>query len=119
MPSSEVMLAEALKAQGYQTTTIGKWHLGAQDGFFPTENGFVTYFGILYSNDIMPPWVQTQRPLELWCNTEPIEHPIDQTTLPIRHSPPRPSCTTSPSIPTSGSAWPRTIPMSSNASRRR
>ncbi len=86
LPASEVTLAEALKAQGYQTTAIGKWHLGAQDGFFPTENDFDTYYGILYSNDMMPPWVQTQRPLELWRDTEPIEHPVDQTTLTKRYT---------------------------------
>ena len=86
LPASEVTLAEALKTQGYRTTAIGKWHLGAQDGFFPTQHGFDTYFGLLYSNDMMPPWVQTQRPLELWRNTEPIEHPVDQTTLTKRYT---------------------------------
>ena len=86
LPASEVTLAEALKTQGYRTSAIGKWHLGAQDGYFPTDHGFDAYFGLLYSNDMMPPWVQTQRSLELWRNTEPIEHPVDQTTLTKRYT---------------------------------
>ena len=75
LPASEVTLAEALKTQGYRTTAIGKWHLGAQDGFFPTQHGFDTYFGLLYTNDMMPPWVQTQRPLELWRTPNPSSIP--------------------------------------------
>lgn len=86
LPDAEVTLAEALKTQGYRTAAIGKWHLGAREGFFPTEHGFDAYFGLLYSNDMMPPWVQTQRPLELWRDTTPIEYPVDQTTLTKRYT---------------------------------
>jgi len=86
IPASEITMAEALKEKGYRTAAIGKWHLGARAGFFPTEHGFDAYFGLLYSNDMMPPWVQTERPLALWRGTESIEHPVDQTTLTRRYT---------------------------------
>ena len=87
LPQEEITLAEALKDVGYQTAAFGKWHLGAVDGYFPTQHGFDEYFGILYSNDMMPPWVQTERPLHLYRNTEPTdEYPVDQTTLTKRYT---------------------------------
>lgn len=35
----EVTIAEALKAAGYATAHVGKWHLGPR-GFWPTDQGF-------------------------------------------------------------------------------
>ena len=48
----EVTVAELLKGAGYTTACIGKWHLGDQPGFLPTDQGFDTYYGIPYSNDM-------------------------------------------------------------------
>lgn len=39
LPLEEATLAEALKAGGYATAHIGKWHLGGE-GFGPREQGF-------------------------------------------------------------------------------
>jgi arylsulfatase A-like enzyme len=39
LPLAEQTIAEALKAKGYKTGSIGKWHLGG-DGFDPTVQGF-------------------------------------------------------------------------------
>ncbi|MEL6592942.1 MAG: sulfatase-like hydrolase/transferase, partial [Bacteroidota bacterium] len=87
LPPSEITLAEALKAQGYATAAFGKWHLGARTGYFPTDNGFDEYFGILYSNDMEPPYIRTQRPLHLYRDTLPTdEYPVDQTTLTERYT---------------------------------
>ncbi len=52
MPSSEITLAEILRNQGYVTGHIGKWHLGHKPPFLPTNNGFDSYFGVPYSNDM-------------------------------------------------------------------
>ncbi len=50
-PKEETM-AELLKGAGYATACIGKWHLGDQPDFLPTRNGFDSYFGIPYSEDM-------------------------------------------------------------------
>ena len=50
----EVTVAEVLKAAGYATGIIGKWHLGDQPEFLPLKQGFDTYFGLPYSNDMGP-----------------------------------------------------------------
>ena len=77
----------ALKGQGYRTAAIGKWHLGHKDiEDYPISHGFDEYYGLLYSNDMIPPWVPTEVPLKLYRNTAPIEHPVDQTTLSERYT---------------------------------
>ncbi|MEY4939444.1 MAG: hypothetical protein RIQ93_1179 [Verrucomicrobiota bacterium] len=48
----EVTIAEVLKAAGYVTAAVGKWHLGDQPEFLPTRQGFDSYYGIPYSNDM-------------------------------------------------------------------
>ncbi|NCG19330.1 MAG: sulfatase-like hydrolase/transferase [Rhodobacterales bacterium] len=53
----EVTLAEVMKSAGYATGCVGKWHLGHQPKFLPTNQGFDGFYGIPYSNN--------QRPLPL------------------------------------------------------
>jgi arylsulfatase A-like enzyme len=52
LPPQEITIAEALKTKGYQTAAIGKWHLGHQSPYLPTDQGFDSYYGIPYSNDM-------------------------------------------------------------------
>ena len=40
LPSDEITLAESLKARGYHTVHIGKWHLGRENGMAPHDQGF-------------------------------------------------------------------------------
>jgi arylsulfatase A-like enzyme len=47
LPRSEATLAERLKALGYATGMVGKWHLGYREGARPTERGFDEFFGFL------------------------------------------------------------------------
>lgn len=49
---SEITIAEVLKQKGYATACIGKWHLGDDPPFLPTKQGFDTYLGVPYSNDM-------------------------------------------------------------------
>lgn len=49
---AELTVAEHLKARGYATACVGKWHLGDQVEFLPTRQGFDRYLGIPYSNDM-------------------------------------------------------------------
>lgn len=85
LPASEVTLARLLEGAGYDTAMIGKWHLGDRPGFLPTDHGFDEYFGLLYSNDMVPPWVQTTRPLRLVRGTRELPGDVDMHTLTERY----------------------------------
>ena len=50
----EITVAEVLKAAGYATAIVGKWHLGDQPEFLPNRQGFDLHFGLPYSNDMGP-----------------------------------------------------------------
>lgn len=52
MDPEEITIAEILKAKGYRTAAVGKWHLGHMEKFLPLNQGFDQYFGIPYSNDM-------------------------------------------------------------------
>jgi len=47
LPLTETTLAERLKAAGYATGIVGKWHLGYAEKFHPQKRGFEEYFGFL------------------------------------------------------------------------
>jgi arylsulfatase A-like enzyme len=79
---SEITIAEILKKQGYATACIGKWHLGDQPKFLPTRQGFDTYYGIPYSNNMSNP----DNPLPLLGDEEIIEAPVDQNTITKRYT---------------------------------
>jgi arylsulfatase A-like enzyme len=97
--SKEVTIADVLKARGYATACIGKWHLGHLPEFLPTSNGFDYYFGIPYSNDMdgvkdenknldrswrekdFSPWN-----VPLMRDEQIVERPADQTTLIERYT---------------------------------
>jgi len=87
LPLTEVTIAQLLKAKGYKTAAIGKWHIGHNPKeYLPTSRGFDSYLGLLYSNDMIPPFVKTERPLELFRNEDAIEHVTDQTRLTERYT---------------------------------
>jgi len=47
LPLREVTLAERLKAAGYSTGLVGKWHLGDDDAHHPLARGFDEFFGFI------------------------------------------------------------------------
>ncbi|XP_062347457.1 arylsulfatase A-like [Cinclus cinclus] len=53
LPLAEVTVAEVLKAQGYATAMVGKWHLGfgVNGSFLPVHQGFDHFLGVPYSHD--------------------------------------------------------------------
>lgn len=78
LPKSEVTLAQVLRAAGYATGMVGKWHLGHQPGSLPTQRGFDEYYGIPYSNDM--------RPVQVLEGTQVAEYPVVQATLTQRYT---------------------------------
>jgi arylsulfatase A len=50
----EETLAQMLKARGYATGMLGKWHLGSLPQFMPLRHGFDSYFGESLSVDMWP-----------------------------------------------------------------
>jgi arylsulfatase A-like enzyme len=106
--TNEITLAEIAKQQGYATKCIGKWHLGHREPFLPTQQGFDSYYGIPYSNDMT---IDTKHAkfaancvfredmneerarlrairntVPLMRDTEVIEYPADQATLTKRYT---------------------------------
>jgi arylsulfatase B len=47
LPPGEHTLADHLRAAGYRTGLVGKWHLGIGPGFHPNERGFDDFCGML------------------------------------------------------------------------
>lgn len=87
LPLSEILVPQVLKQQGYRTMMIGKWHLGHDPAeHLPTARGFDSDFGLLYSNDMIPPWVKTERPLELYRGAKAVERVTDQSSLTVRYT---------------------------------
>jgi len=96
LPQSEVTIAEALKSEGYSTGCIGKWHLGHLPPYLPTNNGFDSYFGIPYSNDMdrvagegrqafLEPKIEYWN-VPLMRDEKIIERPANQNTITKRYA---------------------------------
>lgn len=45
LPLTETFLAARLKAAGYKTGAVGKWHLGYTKGYMPLDRGYDEFFG--------------------------------------------------------------------------
>lgn len=74
----ETTLADVLRARGYSTMCIGKWHLGRPSAYLPTARGFQEYFGIPYSNDM--------NPRVLMHDADVVEETADLDTLTARYT---------------------------------
>ena len=88
---TEITIAELLKQRGYATACIGKWHLGRPAGLLPTRQGFDTYFGVPYSNDMTPDHIFSILgadfpPLPLMRDELVVEEGVDQDTLTKRYT---------------------------------
>jgi len=69
----EPTLATVLRAGGYATACVGKWHLGHHVPFHPLNHGFDTFYGI--------PWSANQRPLFLFRDHARLRRLDDEPVL--------------------------------------
>ncbi|MGJ8724022.1 MAG: sulfatase family protein [Roseibacillus sp.] len=103
----EHTLADHFSSHGYATACVGKWHLGHLPEVLPITNGFDSYYGIPYSNDMNHPdnkgkpkgghdgmdalWNDPESTLTAWKtplmeNEKIIELPVDQRTITRRYT---------------------------------
>jgi len=82
----EITIAEVLQGLGYATACIGKWHLGDQDEFLPTRQGFDIFFGVPYSDDMTPRPDRNWPPLPLMRGERVVEAPVDRNPLTRRYT---------------------------------
>jgi len=54
LPETETTIPQMLKPLGYTSACIGKWHLGSLPQYLPTSRGFDMFYGVPYSNDMVP-----------------------------------------------------------------
>jgi arylsulfatase A-like enzyme len=69
LPISETTMANHLKAAGYATGLVGKWHLGSAPQFHPQKRGFDEFFGFLggahgYFPDAKPKMLRGNTPVD-------------------------------------------------------
>ena len=72
LPSSQPTIATRLRAAGYETALIGKWHLGWRPEYRPNQHGFDEFYGSLsgaldYFTHIAPDSGEATLP-DLWEN---------------------------------------------------
>lgn len=99
LQQSEITIAELVKQKKYATMHVGKWHLGHLPDYLPTKQGFDSYYGIPYSNDMDATQPKEKRKwalynpdrIDYWDvplmrNEKIIERPANQYTITKRYT---------------------------------
>jgi arylsulfatase A-like enzyme len=74
LPADQPTIASLLKANGYDTALIGKWHLGWKPEFGPNRHGFDEFFGILSGAvDYFTHRSSKSEGADLWDDLEPVQ----------------------------------------------
>jgi arylsulfatase A-like enzyme len=73
LPLTEKTIADRLKAAGYATGLVGKWHLGAGPEYHPLKRGFDEFYGFLGGAH------SYFEPNGVWRGTQPVGE-LDYTT---------------------------------------
>lgn len=66
---------DRLRAAGYTTALVGKWHLGDKEGFTPMDRGFDEFFGFTGGGHFYLPKADAkgEYAAPLWRNREPVQ----------------------------------------------
>jgi arylsulfatase A-like enzyme len=86
LPPAEVTFAEGLRAAGYRTGLMGKWHLGYDKKFNPRHQGFDVFRGYLSGNVDFHSHIDQAGIADWWHDLEPVEEPGYSTHLITRHA---------------------------------
>lgn len=73
IPVEHPTISSLLKANGYETGLIGKWHLGNDPKFNPIKHGFQEFFGIVGSSQGYFTHRNTANLPDLFENEHPVE----------------------------------------------
>lgn len=73
LPTTQPSIAKMLKATGYTTGCVGKWHLGYKPEFGPNAHGFDEYFGNLLGHADFYTHLYKDGTNQLRENAEPVE----------------------------------------------
>lgn len=73
LDTNETTLGDAMRAQGYRTVAIGKWHLGEHDQYHPNRRGFDEFYGFLGGSRSYWPIEKAGRGQAMRRNDEPID----------------------------------------------
>lgn len=82
IPPDELTIAELLKADGYATACIGKWHVGFTPAMLPLAQGFDHYFGLLHNLDsVETTYFEKEGGVPLLRNDTVVKRPADPAEL--------------------------------------
>lgn len=75
LPVDQLTLAERLKPMGYRSAAFGKWHLGADRQFYPTNRGFDEFYGFLAGETV---YIDPATPGIVTTPTKADKYPLDK-----------------------------------------
>ena len=73
IPPDHPTIASLLKANGYETALVGKWHCGNAPQFNPTRHGYEEFFGIVGSSEDYFTHKNTAGVMDLFENDKPVQ----------------------------------------------
>jgi arylsulfatase A-like enzyme len=73
LPPEHPTIASLLKANGYETNLVGKWHCGNGPQFNPTQHGYDEFFGIVGSSEDYFTHKNNAGVMDLYENDKPVE----------------------------------------------
>ncbi len=73
LDTGEKTIGDAMRAQGYRTMAIGKWHLGEHEQYHPNRRGFDEFYGFLGGSRSYWPLKNASRGHAMRNNDKPVD----------------------------------------------